>query len=385
MQLDFGALIHVEIDTVLCGGGSIVFNGQSYGSTGTYNIVIDNQNTCDSVITLNLSVEPGPTVSIVQNGTDCSVSTLDIIAQASNASLYKWSTGETSSIISVNTAGQYSVTVTNAVGCTATDDINVVLSDPPTAVASSEPPICAGEASGSITISATQGGTEPYTFSLNNGTASLSPNFENLPSGTYEVEVTDANGCVWDSTLILTSPPAFTLDLGPDLNINQAVSVELVAIANHAISTISWEPAEFLSCANCPQTTATPLQSIEYQVVALDFNNCIAVDTIFINVNNFADIYAPNVFSPNGDGFNDAFTLFAGIGVKEIESLLIFDRWGGMAFEAEKSIQPGDLAAGWDGTWRGKDASAGVYTWTALIKLLNDKTVRVSGDVTLVR
>lgn len=385
VQLDFGASITLEIDTVLCGGGSIVFDGQSYSSSGSYNIFIDNINTCDTSITLNLSVQPALSVDIMQNGANCSAGVVEIVAQASNASIYKWSTGETSSAISISTTGTYGVTVTNAAGCSDTDEINVVLSDPPTATASSAAPVCAGEASGGITISAAQGGTEPYSYSLNNGPNGSNPVFENLPSGTYNVLVIDANGCTWDSTLVLASPPAFTVDAGPDLSINQGSSVELAANANQVISTISWQPSDFLSCPTCPQTTATPLQNIEYQVFATNIDGCTASDAIFIQVKNTADVYAPNVFSPNGDGFNDSFTLFGGIGVKEIESLLIFDRWGGLVFESEKGILPGDLALGWDGTWREKDASAGVYTWTALIKLLNDKTVRVSGDVTLVR
>jgi len=55
-----------------------------------------------------------------------------------------------------------------------------------------------------------------------------------------------------------------------------------------------------------------------------------------------------------------------------------------MVFEAE-NIAPNNLAAGWDGTWRGKDAPSGVYVWLARLRLINGEEVLEKGGVDLVR
>lgn len=97
-----------------------------------------------------------------------------------------------------------------------------------------------------------------------------------------------------------------------------------------------------------------------------------------------SDVYAPNAFSPNGDGINDAFTLFGNEKIEAIENLTIFDRWGGMVFYAE-GIAPNDLSKGWTGEWRGKQANQGVYTWMATVKLADGTNKLLAGDVTLLR
>ena len=100
-------------------------------------------------------------------------------------------------------------------------------------------------------------------------------------------------------------------------------------------------------------------------------------------VNRNRKIYAPNVFSPNDDGSNDYFMIF-GKGVKDIQQLQVFDRWGDELYLGEH-LQPGDEPSGWDGTYKGNRMNPAVFVWWAKVEFV-DGTVEVFyGDVTLVR
>ena len=94
-------------------------------------------------------------------------------------------------------------------------------------------------------------------------------------------------------------------------------------------------------------------------------------------VEDIRPVFVADAFTPNGDGVNDVLHVKAK-GVKEI-SFKIFDRWGNLVFESTS------LDDGWDGTYRGKDANAGVYVYIVETKKINNEIEIVKGDVTLVR
>ena len=103
-------------------------------------------------------------------------------------------------------------------------------------------------------------------------------------------------------------------------------------------------------------------------------------DSLLFFTLGFFDVFAPSAFSPNGDGINDAFTIYGGPELKEISSLLVFDRWGGTVF-AGRQLPPGDEAAGWDG----RSAAAGVYLYKASLGMEDGSTWSRSGSVLLLR
>ena len=90
-------------------------------------------------------------------------------------------------------------------------------------------------------------------------------------------------------------------------------------------------------------------------------------------------VYAPNAFSPNGDGRNDRFTLYYNNLVVGITQLLVYDRWGELVWQ-----QTSGEDTGWDGTFRGKMLSDGVYIYAARVLLSNGAQQSVTGSVTLV-
>jgi|GEM_PF-4379865 len=77
-------------------------------------------------------------------------------------------------------------------------------------------------------------------------------------------------------------------------------------------------------------------------------------------------VYAPNAFSPNGDGFNDVFLLFANEKAIQIKLLQIYDRWGERIFETQDQ-HPNDLNGGWDGYFKGEIMDVGIYVYRAEI------------------
>lgn len=106
------------------------------------------------------------------------------------------------------------------------------------------------------------------------------------------------------------------------------------------------------------------------------YKNCLFEDSVLVRredcFENF-EYYAPNVFSPNGDGENDRFELF-GAGL-EVLHLQVYDRWGAMI--AENYDAPSAF-------WEGSDVQPGVYTWVAQVRQ-RGREGRVAGGVAVVR
>lgn len=77
------------------------------------------------------------------------------------------------------------------------------------------------------------------------------------------------------------------------------------------------------------------------------------------------DIYAPNAFSPNGDGLNDEFNIVSPATLGSFR-LQVFNRWGQQIFETT------DQNRGWDGKSKGKLSPVGVYVWKVSYQLTKE-------------
>ncbi len=104
------------------------------------------------------------------------------------------------------TAGAYAAFLTDLNGCINEYFLTVDAPDPLVLTANVQDPLCAGEATGSVTLELT-GGTPPYTY--NQGAAML----DSLMAGTYEILVTDSNGCVLEDVIEVGAPPLLVLNL----------------------------------------------------------------------------------------------------------------------------------------------------------------------------
>ncbi|MDO9185898.1 MAG: gliding motility-associated C-terminal domain-containing protein [Bacteroidia bacterium] len=90
-----------------------------------------------------------------------------------------------------------------------------------------------------------------------------------------------------------------------------------------------------------------------------------------------ASVFVPNVFSPNGDGFNDVLRV-RGKGIEELQ-FIIFNRWG------EKVFETSDVNSGWDGTQNGEPMNLSVFVYVLKGKYIDGKFFDVKGNVTLMR
>jgi gliding motility-associated-like protein len=102
-------------------------------------------------------------------------------------------------------------------------------------------------------------------------------------------------------------------------------------------------------------------------------------------------VFVPTIFTPNEDGNNDLFKIYANEGlIKTIKSYQIFNRWGNQIYVSPQ--QNTDFAAftsWWDGRFHGQSAGSDVYIYVIEVEYTEglgkyrDKVLR--GDVTVIR
>lgn len=289
----------------------------------------------------------------------------------------------------VASAGWYFLEVKNqANGCLARDSVLVKKNLPPALELAIEQPRCFGDF-GKILIENTSGGLPPYLFSLDTAAFSSKIDFENLPSGKFEIRVRDSVGCESEATATLAEPPqrSLALDSLEVLKFGEQVELrpQLFNFSPASIGSVAWSPAQFLSCSDCLEPTTRVFENTVFTLTLLDTAGCPAVARVAVEVGEVA-VFVPNVFAPGlPENENAVFTLFSSPdAIEKIEWLRIYDRWGELVFE-NRGFAAGDFSAGWDGRFRGRDALVGVYVWLAAVRLADGSELRWSGDLTLVR
>lgn len=94
--------------------------------------------------------------------------------------------------------------------------------------------------------------------------------------------------------------------------------------------------------------------------------------------------FIPNIFSPNGDGINDQFFIQSNDRIMLVNVFRIFDRWGNVVFE-DFNFLPNDPQHAWDGAFNGKILNPAVFTYLAEVQTIDERTILITGDVSLVR
>ena len=167
------------------------------------------------------------------------------------------------------------------------------------------------------------------------------------------------------------------VDAGSDVTMEKGRSVQLNA--NGGIN-FSWEPADLLDNANIYNPVASPLETTTFTVNAQDYIGCENSDTVMVVVVD-GEFWAPDAFTPNGDGMNDVFYIRGvSYNVKEF-SFRIFDEWGSLIFMSENPDK------GWDGrTINDKRMmSSGAYVYSVRGIDENGKSISLVGMINLIR
>lgn len=363
---------------------------------GTYEVVLSVGPGCSVSNTFSLQALGAPSAEVTVSPPNCQGEASGRLTLAVTGGAmpytYEWSRNgvplsEDTAVLNGLSPGLYAYTLTDANGCSLTQD-SIALPDVPPINFTLEAtdPACPGEATGRIAFSGLSGSTAPYTFALNGGPAQEETAFDGLEAGTYEVLIENNNNCDTSITLTLAEPSAVSLELLARPNpADFGDSVQLEAIASPAIdpalSTLQWvaDSGVVLSCNDClsPGLLATTSTDISLNLTLE--GGCSYTQSLFLQVNNDRRIYIPTAFSPNGDGRNDQFELYIGPGLGEIVNFKVFNRWGGLVFEGA------DRTAAWDGDFRGEPAPTGVYAYIVQAVWADGLLTTYEGEIHLIR
>lgn len=245
---------------------------------------------------------------------------------------------------------------------------------------------CAGRNDGAITITRVEGGTPPVEYRLDQGPWRPSADFKDLPPGSYAVFLRDANGCEDTlSSLVVGAGVDLTLDAGPDRIASEGAFVNLEVQSSHPLVQITWQAVDPLDCVGCPTPRLGPVTGDQtVRVTGVAAEGCVASDDLLVLMIIPPKVYIPSTFSPNADGINDIFSVYANLQVRSVRNLAIYDRWGNGLY-ARADLPVNDPNAGWDGYYRGKLMDPGVYVYVIEVELIDGSTRIYKGDVTLVR
>ncbi len=300
---------------------------------------------------------------------------------------YQWDNGANTSVLNEIAAGSYTVTLTDANGCTTQNSIS--LNEPPliTAELTSLTPSCFGEDDGAIIIDTIQGPDGPFEYSLDGNTFSPAISFPlvipAMNPGNYTLTIQDISDCLVNEELIINTPIEYQVNLGEDITINLGDSIQLEAIPNFNAMIINWDQAE-TSCWDCLDPFVQPVITSNYTITVSDTLGCSATDDIIVYVKKDRNVFIPTAFSPNDDGANDIFYINTDQSVVNISTFRIFNRWGETIF-SKNNILPNTPSEGWDGTFKNKELNPGVFIYLIEIEFADGRTELYKGDITLLK
>lgn len=363
------------ITTSICNNETYTFNGTSYTTSGTYYDTLTNSSGCDSIVTINLTVNP--------------ISTFLIDSSMCNGLSIRIGTNV------YNTNGNRYDTLINYLGCDSI--VHSIL----TFYASSftrSLSICTGD---SVLLGGryrtTPGSyydtlvnyigcdsvlrTNLAVFPVNNIIENRSLCLGDAYNGVYYMRDTSWNvqtnnrfGCDSSYTLNITISPNPSVIIGPDTCITEGQSITLIA---YGAIDYFWSTG-----TNSNSITVSPSSTTSYFVRGINVQLCSGYDTIEVCVNPYNDTVAlaiPNAFTPNKDGLNDIFKIL-GSERLTLGVFRIFNRWGGMLFETN------NIEKGWDGMYNEREQPLGTYVYyIEAINTVNGRTHKYTGTVTLLR
>lgn len=342
-----------------------------YNSPGTYTVI------------LTASFETGPPVTQTKQVTIIGLSptttwpgacnntadaTLTVVASGSNTPyFYNWDTNppQTGNSITNVGAGAYTVTVSAVGACNKDTVFRLTPTSPVQFSGLFSPEIC-GNRNGAIDIT-TFGGAQPFSYSWTNG--SNTEDISGLPAGNYSLEITDANGCKFNSrtVTVVSVTKSVTLDLGPDLNICPG---QTVVLSPGTFSNYRWQDGSTDPTYNA-QNAGTYFVEVE------DADGCIGMDTVRIKAD-CSGVYFPSAFTPNGDTRNDGFGPLGNVPALKEYRFSVYNRYGQRIFTSNDPLKK------WDGRFKGEKPNTGSFVWMADY-ILNGQRQSRKGTVMLIR
>jgi gliding motility-associated-like protein len=258
-------------------------------ANGNYTCTVTDANGCTTTQSFSITVPPAISGTTSSTAATCGNNNGSAAVSASGGTgglTYSWApSGGTGSSATNLTGGNYTVTVTDANGCTNSFTVNVPTSGgPTTGVQSFGDVSCFGGNDGTGTITASGNGPFTYSWAPSGGNAATATN---LTAQVYTVTVTDINGCSSTQTVAISEPTAITPTITAFTDAtcgNNDGTATASASGGTGAFTYSWAPTGGNAAA------AINLGAGIYTVTVTDANNCTSTTTVSIS-----NIGAPTV------------------------------------------------------------------------------------------
>lgn len=179
-------------------------------------------------------------------------------------------------------AGSFVITIMDDNGCTV--DQPVVINEPSlltVSIIDQNDASCFGYSDGEFTVQAA-GGIPAYSYTLN-GITQSEGTFTGLSAGIYDVDVTDANGCIANVSITINEPPRVVVSVTPsDPEICEG---NLISLTASGANTYSWSPSTGLNTVTGASVDGNPSVTTTYTVTGTNLNGCIGDTTVTVIVN----------------------------------------------------------------------------------------------------
>jgi gliding motility-associated-like protein len=325
---------------------------------------------CASVAKIELKAIPTPIVYISGPKSICASSEepITLAVNTSETTSNLWNTGENTTEIDVkpNVNTTYSVEAVSANGCkgVATYDVSI-LPTPNVKVELADYSICPGEENAKLELTAY--GAVSYKWSSDLGSEDISNNLSStlktevtLPIS-IKVQGTDDNGCFAENAIEIKDLPApiFAYNVEPNFIEEGRNEVRVSGLEPNKDATWYWDFGDGTSVDASKNTTHSYdishlSDSYTVSITAIDKHDCVFKAEVPIYI--WREVWAPDAFTPNGDGLNDEFKFFVSELITDFK-FYIYDRIGNIVFEGNSAEDS------WDGYFNGKLCPWGVYGW----------------------
>lgn len=370
-----GGLLSLDNAFVLPGGLAI--------GTAHFQVIVSGLQGCSDTAWVDVEILPVPQFTVEVVPATCHDEWDGSAVIHSNDTMpqqYEWpDLGSTVDSVGGLPAGMVELIVTNSIGCSVHSWISVT--EPPELLVDAvvSPATCAQPVGSILLILNADPALLEFTWTPPVGSG---PQITGLPSGVYAVEVSDQAGCL--ESMIIGLPTegwvsAYAVNDTLFTTPGDPVPINMYVDPMNEVISYEWSPPDGLSCADCPEPIASPDSTTLYTLEITSTLGCELFDQVLVVVDHPcpADLFLPNVFSPNGDGTNDLFCVRGGCLVAM--ELIIHHRWGGLIFH---TIDPSTC---WDGSINGIPAGAGTYAFIFHGTSEEGNVYERSGSITLVR
>jgi PKD repeat protein len=253
-------------------------------SAGTYTVTITDANNCSTSLTETVNNSGSLVLTTNSTNTSCGLNngSATVVPGGTPPYTITWSTNPVQTTATVNNLapGNYTVTVVDNTGCSATASVTIAPSTALSLQTSTTNETCNAN-NGTATVTVT-GGTAPYTYLWNTSPVQSTSTATGLNAGTYTVTVTDASNCIDSATVNIFNIGNTTVNATPNQSICSGDSITLTANATGGTApyTYVWNPGNISGST----ITVSPTNTTTYTVIATDANNCSGSTTTTVNV-----------------------------------------------------------------------------------------------------